>query len=68
VFYESFILKGKKEVPALDIENYTIAPYDKGIIIIKDGEFRFMAMPEEIIKICREYDDMAAYLGRESFI
>lgn len=52
-------------MPPLDIENYTLAPYDKGIIIVRDGEFEFMTMPEVIIRVFREYDDMAAYLARE---
>lgn len=50
----------------LDISDYTLADYSKGIIIImKDGELRYMAMPETIIQMSREHEDMAKYLAGE---
>ena len=50
----------------LNIEDYTIAPYDKGIIIVKDGEFEHMAMPETFIQTYREWLSMTEYLSRSN--
>lgn len=45
-----------------DVDDYTFAPHDKGIVIMKDGEMQYMAMPETIIRMSTEHDDMSRYL------
>ena len=49
--------------PKFDIENYTFAPHDKPIVILKDGVFEHMAMPETFIRQYREWLDMTKFLA-----
>ena len=45
----------KKRSP-INPDDFTWAPMEKCIVIIKDSEKVFIAMPEEIIKRCNAYD------------
>ena len=46
----------------LDVDDYTFAPHDKALVIMKDGEMEFMAMPETIVRLSMEHEDMSKYL------
>jgi len=37
----------------LDPDSYTVCDYDKAIMIVKNGELEFYAMPKTIVRQCR---------------
>ena len=47
----------------INLDDYSVVPHDRGIIIMKDGELQFMAMPEMIMRVFQENDSLSEYLA-----